>query len=254
MSGRLAGKTAFITGAASGIGKAIATLFAEAGARVALADRDAGSGEALAKAIGGAALFLALDVTDEAEWRAGLDRAAASFGRLDILVNNAGIGPGGSIEKTTLAEWRQVHAVNLDSVFLGCKYGIPHLRAAGGGSIINLSSVAGIIGTPSLAAYGSSKAAVRQLTKSVALHCAARKDGIRCNSIHPTFIETPMVEAMIASSKAPERTRAALEAQVPLGRLGQADEVAALALYLASDESRFVTGAEFVIDGGLSAA
>jgi 3(or 17)beta-hydroxysteroid dehydrogenase len=253
VTGRLAGKSAFVTGAASGIGKAIAARFAAEGARVALADRDAAGGERAAAAIGGAALFLALEVTQEAEWVAQLERAAAALGRLDILVNSAGIGPGGSIEKTTLEDWRQVHAVNLDGVFLGCKHGIPHLRRAGGGAIVNVSSIAGIIGTPSLAAYGSSKAAVRQLTKSVALHCARRKDGIRCNSIHPSFIATPMVEAMIAASKAPERTRAALEAQVPLGRLGEAEEVAALALYLASDEAHFVTGAEFVIDGGLSA-
>ena len=170
---------------------------------------------------------------------------------LDIVVNNAGIGTWGTIEKTSLEEWRRVHAVNLDGVFLGCKHGIPHLRASGGGSIINLSSVAGIIGTPTLSAYGSSKGAVRQLTKSVALHCAGRKDGIRCNSIYPTFIATPMLELMIADSKSPERTRAALATQIPLGRLGEAGEIAALALYLASDELRFVTGAEFVIDGGL---
>ena len=253
MGGRLAGKAAFVTGAASGLGQAIAMRFAEEGARVALADRDTEGGERVATAIGAAGLFLRLDVTQEAQWLAQLGRAAAAFGRLDILVNNAGIGPLGSIEKTTLEEWRGVHAVNLDGVFLGCKHGIPHLRAAGGGSIVNMSSIAGIIGTPTLAAYGASKAAVRQLTKSVALHCAQRRDGIRCNSIHPTFIETPMVEAMIAAAKAPERARAGLAAQVPLGRLGQAEEVAALALYLASDESRFVTGAEFVIDGGLSA-
>ena len=253
MGGRLAGKAAFVTGAASGLGQAIAMRFAEEGARVALADRDTEGGERVATAIGAAGLFLRLDVTQEAQWLAQLGRAAAVFGRLDILVNNAGIGPLGSIEKTTLEEWRGVHAVNLDGVFLGCKHGIPHLRAAGGGSIVNMSSVAGIIGTPTLAAYGASKAAVRQLTKSVALHCAQRRDGIRCNSIHPTFIETPMVEAMIAAAKAPERARAGLASQVPLGRLGQAEEVAALALYLASDESRFVTGAEFVVDGGLSA-
>ena len=254
MGGRLAGKAAFVTGAASGLGQAIAMRFAEEGARVALADRDTEGGERVATAIGAAGLFLRLDVTQEAQWLAQLGRAAAAFGRLDILVNNAGIGPLGSIEKTTLEEWRGVHAVNLDGVFLGCKHGIPHLRAAGGGSIVNMSSIAGIIGTPTLAAYGASKAAVRQLTKSVALHCAQRRDGIRCNSIHPSFIETPMVEAMIAAAKAPERARAGLASQVPLGRLGQAEEVAALALYLASDEARQVTGTHVSIDGGWTAA
>jgi 3(or 17)beta-hydroxysteroid dehydrogenase len=250
---RLAGKVAFVTGAASGIGRAIALRFAQEGAWVVVADRDEAGGRATADEIGAAALALAHDVTSEEQWIANLARGAAGFGRLDILVNNAGIGPSGSIEKTTLEEWRRVHAVNLDGVFLGCKHAIAHLRAAGGGAIVNVSSVAGMIGTPSLAAYGSSKAAVRQLTKSVALYCAGRKDGIRCNSIHPTFVATPMVEAMVASAKVPERARLALTAQVPLGRLGETAEVAALALYLASDEARFVTGAEFVIDGGLTA-
>ena len=250
---RLAGKSAFVTGGASGLGRAIARRFAAEGARVAVADIDAAGGRDTAATIGAAALFLAHDVTAEADWIANLARAAAAFGRLDILVNNAGIGPAGTIEKTSLEEWRRIHAVNLDGVFLGCKHAIPHLRAAGGGAIINMSSVAGLMGTPTLAAYGSSKGAVRQLTKSVALHCAARRDAIRCNSIHPVFTATPMVEQMIAASKAPDETRRALAAQVPLGRLGEADEVAALALYLASDESRFVTGGEFVIDGGITA-
>jgi len=250
---RLAGKSAFVTGGASGIGRAIALRFAAEGARVAVAYIDAAGGRETAATIGSAALFLAHDVTAEADWVANLERAAAAFGRLDILVNNAGIGPASTIEKTSLEEWRRVHAVNLDGVFLGCKHAIPHLRAAGGGAIINMSSVAAMMGTPTLAAYGSSKAAVAQLSKSVALHCAARRDAIRCNSIHPVFTATPMVEKMIAGSRAPDETRRALAAQVPLGRLGEAEEVAALALYLASDESRFVTGGEFVIDGGITA-
>jgi 3(or 17)beta-hydroxysteroid dehydrogenase len=253
MSGRLAGKSAFVTGAASGLGRAMALRFAEEGALVAVADLDEGGGRAVVAAIGEAALFLRHDVTVEADWIGNLSRAAAEFGRLDILVNNAGVGPTGTIEKTSLDEWRRVHAVNLDGVFLGCKHGIPHLRASGGGAILNMSSVAALMGTPTLTAYGSSKAAVAQLTKSVALHCAARRDNIRCNSLHPVFAATPMVERMIAAAKAPERARAALVEQVPLGRLADPDEVAALALYLVSDEARFVTGGEFVIDGGITA-
>jgi 3(or 17)beta-hydroxysteroid dehydrogenase len=253
MTARLAGKAAFVTGAASGIGRAIARRFAEEGARIALADIDEAGLAAVAEAIGPAALALRHDVADEPDWLANLARAAAAFGRLDIVVNNAGIGPAGTIEKTSLAEWRRIHAINLDGVFLGCKHALPHLRASGGGAILNMSSVAALMGTPTLTAYGSSKAAVAQLTKSVALHCAAQRDGIRCNSIHPVFIATPMVEQMIAGSKSPDETRAALAAQVPLGRLGSAEEVAAMALYLASDEARFVTGGAFVIDGGITA-
>jgi 3(or 17)beta-hydroxysteroid dehydrogenase len=253
VSGRLAGKAAFVTGAASGIGRAIAERFAAEGARVAIADLDEPGARRVAASLGAASLAVPLDVADEAAWIAALEAAASSFGRLDILVNNAGIGPLGTIEKTSLAEWRRVHAVNLDGVFLGCKHALPHLRRAGGGSIVNMSSVAGLIGTPTLVAYGSSKAAVRMLTKSVALHCARRRDGIRCNSIHPVFTETPMVEAMVGAARQPDAAREALAAQVPLGRLGRAEEVAAMAAWLASDEAALVTGAEFVIDGGLTA-
>ncbi len=170
-----------------------------------------------------------------------------------MLVNNAGVATIGDVERTSLAEWRRVHAVNLDGTFLGCKYAIPRLRAAGGGAIINMSSIAGIIGVHNLAAYCSSKGAVRLLTKSVALRCARRKDNIRCNSIHPVYAETPMVQQMLASAPDPAAQRGALEAMVPMGRLARPEEVADLALFLASDESRFVTGAEFVIDGGLTA-
>jgi NAD(P)-dependent dehydrogenase (short-subunit alcohol dehydrogenase family) len=253
MSGRLAGKAAFVTGGASGIGRAIAERFVAEGARVAVADRDEPGARQVADSLGAAALAVPLDVTDEAAWIAALGTAADAFGRLDVLVNNAGIGPLGTIEKTSLEEWRRVHAVNLDGVFLGCKHVLPHLRRAGGGSIVNMSSVAGLIGTPTLVAYGSSKAAVRMLTKSVALHCARRRDGIRCNSIHPVFTETPMVEAMVGGAREPAAAREALAAQIPLGRLARAEEVAAMAVWLASDEAALVTGAEFVIDGGLSA-
>jgi len=253
MSGRLAGKAAFVTGGASGIGRAIAERFVAEGARVAVADRDEPGARQVAASLGAAALAVPLDVTDEAAWIAALETVAAAFGRLDILVNNAGIGPLGTIEKTSLEEWRRVHAVNLDGVFLGCKHALPHLRRAGGGSIVNMSSVAGLIGTPTLVAYGSSKAAVRMLTKSVALHCARRRDGIRCNSIHPVFTETPMVAAMIGVAREPAEARGALAAQIPLGRLGRPEEVAAMAVWLASDEASLVTGAEFVIDGGLTA-
>jgi 3(or 17)beta-hydroxysteroid dehydrogenase len=251
-AGRLAGKVALVTGAASGLGRAIGGRFAAEGARVVIADIDETAGRAAAQAIGEAARFVAHDVTREASWTAALDAAHAAFGRLDVLVNNAGVATIGDVERTTLEEWRFVHAVNLDGTFLGCKHGIPRLRASGGGSIINMSSIAGIIGVHNLAAYCSSKGAVRLLTKSVALRCARRKDNIRCNSIHPVYAATPMVDRMLASAADPAGQRAALEGMIPLGRLAEPGEIADLALFLASDESRFITGAEFVIDGGLT--
>jgi NAD(P)-dependent dehydrogenase (short-subunit alcohol dehydrogenase family) len=250
---RLAGKAAFITGAASGLGRAMAKAFIAEGARVAIADIDEGRGQELAAALGAGAVFLAHDVTDEAQWRRNFDAAVQAFGALHILVNNAGIGTRGNVETTSLAEWRRIHAVNLDGPFLGCKYAIPLIAAAGGGAIINISSVAGLIGARDSAAYCASKGGVRLLTKSVALHCAHRRNGIRCNSIHPVYTDTPMVDQMVAASPQPEKMRAALEAMIPMGRLGTPEELAAMAVYLASDESRFVTGAEFVFDGGYTA-
>ena len=251
---RLDGKVAYVTGAASGLGRAIAERFVREGASVAIADINREAGEALARELGAAAHFIEHDVTREEAWIDGLAAAARKFAQLDILVNNAGIAIIATIEKTTLAQWRQVHAVNLDGVFLGCKHVLPHLREAGGGSIINLSSIAGLIGDPALPAYCSSKGGVRLLTKSVALHCARRRDNIRCNSIHPVFAETPMLESFFANARQPEETRAALAKAIPLGRFAKPEEIAAMALYLASDEARFVTGAEFTIDGGLTAA
>jgi len=251
--GRLQGKAALVTGGASGLGRAIAIAFAAEGARVAIADINYEGTETVAREIGDAALAVELDVREEASWERALAAAVERLGGLHILVNNAGIGILNNVERTTLEEWRLVHSVNLDGVFLGCKHGIRHIAAAGGGAILNMSSVAGLIGAHNMAAYCSSKGAVRLLTKSVALHCARRKNGVRCNSIHPVYAATPMVDRMVASSRDPEAMRRALAEAIPLGRLGEPEEVAAMAVYLASDESRLVTGAEFVIDGGLSA-
>jgi NAD(P)-dependent dehydrogenase (short-subunit alcohol dehydrogenase family) len=251
--GRLAGKAAFITGAASGLGRAMAIAFAAEDARVAIADVDASRGGAVAKEIGEAAIFLAHDVRSEEQWVANLAAAVRAFGHLDTLVNNAGVGVRGNVETTTLEQWHWVNAVNLDGPFLGCKHAIPLMAAAGGGGIINISSVAGLIGARDSAAYCASKGGVRLLTKSVALHCAHRRNGVRCNSIHPVYTDTPMVDQMVAASKQPEKMRQALMDMVPLGRLGTPEELAAMAVYLVSDESRFVTGAEFVFDGGYTA-
>jgi NAD(P)-dependent dehydrogenase (short-subunit alcohol dehydrogenase family) len=250
--GRLSGKAALITGAASGIGRAAARLFAAEGARLALTDRDEAGLAAAAVACGGALTFVH-DVTDEARWRAVVDETMAKLGRLDVLVNSAGIAVIGNIEQASLDDWRRTNAVNGDGTFLGCREAVRAMKATGGGSIVNLSSVAGIIGDGQSAAYCASKGAVRLLTKSVALHCARRGYGIRCNSVHPSFTATPMVEAVIARSKSPDKVREGFSQAAPLGRMGRPEEVAAAILYLASDESAFTTGAELVVDGGLTA-
>src|ERR1700722_13285757 len=249
-AGRLAGKVALITGAASGIGRATATLFHAEGAKVAATDRN----ETGLKALGADAdLVLAQDVTNEARWREVIDAVLAALGRLDILVNSAGVAVLGNIETTTLDDWRKVNAVNAEGTFLGCREAVRAMKASGGGSIVNLSSVAGIIGDGSSLAYCACKGAVRLLTKSAALHCARAGLGIRVNSVHPSFAETPMVLEGIARAKDPARIRAGLERAAPMGRMGKAEEVANTILFLASDVSSFTTGAEFMVDGGPTA-
>ena len=249
-AGRLGGKVALITGAASGIGRAAAAMFHAEGAKVVATDRNEAG---LATLGSDADLVLPQDVTDEARWREVIDAAVAAFGRLDILVNSAGVGTLGSIETTTLADWRMTNAVNVEGTFLGCREAVRVMKETGGGSIVNLSSVAGIIGDASSVAYCASKGAVRLMTKSAALHCARAGYKIRFNSVHPSFAETPMVLEGIARAKDPERVRAGLARAAPMGRMGRAEEVAATILFLASDESSFTTGAEFMVDGGLTA-
>ena len=251
--GRLEGKTALVTGAASGIGLQTSIRLAEEGALVMMTDINLEEGLQQAEKLGTNATFLKLDITEEEEWISVLDETVKRFGRLDILVNSAGMVLIADVEQITLEDWRKVHAVNLDGTFLGCKHGVRVMKEFGAGSIINLSSVSGMIGGFNLAAYNSSKGAVRMLTKSVALHCARAGYGIRCNSIHPTFIETPMLELMIRNSPDPEKARKTLVRQVPLRRIGKPDDVANMIVYLASDESTFVTGTEMVIDGGVIA-
>jgi 3(or 17)beta-hydroxysteroid dehydrogenase len=248
-AGRLAGKRALITGAASGIGRATAALFHAEGAKVAAADRNE---MGLATLGADADLTFALDVTDEARWREVVDTVVSAFGRLDILVNSAGIAALGTIESTSLAEWRRINMVNAEGTFLGCREAVRVMKEHGG-SIVNLSSVAGVIGDAHSLAYCASKGAVRLLTKSAALHCARSGYGIRVNSVHPSFAETPMVMDGIAASKDPDRVRAGLARAAPMGRMGKAEEIAATILFLASDESSFTTGAEVMVDGGLTA-
>ncbi len=248
---RLAGKTVFITGGASGIGRATAQRALEHGAHVAIGDIDVAAGEAFAAATAGVHCER-LDVTSDESWTAAIAGVERRFGALDGVVNSAGVFIIGDIEKISLEDWRRTHAVNLDGVFLGCRHAVRAMKTRGG-SIVNMSSVSGLVGGHNVVAYNSSKGAVRMLTKSVALHCAKEKYGIRCNSVHPTFVDTPMYQTTLSRAREPERIRTALVSQVPLGRVAQPNEIADLIVYLLSDESAFVTGAEMVIDGGLTA-
>lgn len=250
---RLQGKTALITGAGSGLGLATARYFAREGARVVLTDIDAPSVEAEAarlSAAGHLVTALAHDVTQEADW----DRVIVAAGALDVLVNNAGVGRLGSIEQASLADWRAVLEINLDGVFLGTQKAIAAMKERGG-SIINVSSIEGIIGEPNLVAYNASKGGVRLLTKSAALHCAAHGYNIRVNSLHPGYIATPMVSGALASMPADmaQALQADIVNRIPLGRLALAEEIAPALVFMASDESCYMTGSELVIDGGYTA-
>ena len=248
MAGRLAGKVALISGAARGMGESEARLFAGEGAQVVLGDVLEDQGRAAVENIaqqGGSATFVPLDVTHEQDWQRAVETAEQTYARLDILVNNAGIVRMAPLDETSLEAWNEVIGVNQTGVFLGMKHAVPALRRAGGGSIVNISSIAGLIGLPNIPAYQASKGAVRLLTKNAAVQYAT--DKIRVNSVHPGRIETPMTAPL-----APER-REMLLRLAPLGRDGTAEEVAYGVLYLASDESSYVTGAELVIDGGYTA-
>ncbi len=257
MSGRLRGKTALVTGAAQGIGRATALALAREGARVLLTDLNSEGAEAAAKSIdaeigAGTAFAMRHDVTSEQDWTAAIARARETLGGLSVLVNNAGIAQLGSVEDLSLDDWRRGMSVNADSVFLGCKYALPLMRESQPGSIVNLSSIAGLIASHNFAVYNASKAAVWLLSKSVALHCARNGWDIRCNSVHPTFIRTPILDSLVGD-RDEQTVLGKLARQVPLGRLGEADDVASAIVYLASDESRFMTGAELKLDGGISA-
>ena len=248
MAGRLSGKVALISGAARGMGESEARLFAREGAQVVLGDILEDQGRAAVENIaqqGGSATFVPLDVTREQDWQRAIETAEQIYGRLDILVNNAGIVRMAPLDETSLEAWNEVIGVNQTGVFLGMKHAVPAMRRAGGGSIVNISSIAGLIGLPNIPAYQASKGAVRLLTKNAAVQYAT--DKIRVNSVHPGRIETPMTAPL-----APER-REMLLRLTPLGRDGTAEEVAYGVLYLASDESSYVTGAELVIDGGYTA-
>ncbi len=255
---RLAGKIALVTGAAQGIGAGIVRAFVDEGATVWLTDLAAEPAEREAALVGHGATAAVLDVRDEAAWVATYARILDRDGRIDIVVNNAGITgldmPGAhDPENTSLDDWRAVHATNLDGVFLGCKHAIRAMRPARTGSIINMSSRSGLVGIPGAAAYASSKAAVRNHSKSVALWCAQQGLRIRCNSVYPAAIMTPIWDAMLGAEPGRDARMARLVADTPLHRFGTVEEVAAIVVYLASDESTYTTGTEFNIDGGLLA-
>ncbi len=254
MEGRVAGKVAIVTGAASnpGLGYVTAMTLAREGAKVVVTDLDLPGAEACAAAIrdaGGKALALMQDVTDEMRWQEVIAETTAAFGKLDVLVNNAGIAVLAPIEQLSLAQWNKQIEVNLTSVFLGCKAAIPALRAAGGGSIVNLSSVAGLVGLPTCSAYSASKGGVRIMSKSIAVELG--KDNIRCNSVHPGVIWTNMQAAATGASE-PSGVDAGVS-RIPLGRVGKAEDIANCVLYLASDESNYVTGTELTVDAGMTA-
>ncbi|TNE49797.1 MAG: SDR family oxidoreductase [Sphingomonadales bacterium] len=250
---KLNNKICVVTGGARGIGKAVCEAFADEGARVVLTDIDEAEGAASAEEIG--AEFVPLDVRDEAQW----DRLLELHPQIDVLVNNAGVtgfedsaGPHDP-ENASLADWKAVHAVNTDGTFLGCRYALKAMKAKGAGSIINMSSRSGLVGIPGAAAYAASKAAIRNHSKSVALYAAQNGWAIRCNSVHPAAILTPIWEPMLGDGPDREEKMAALVADTPLKRFGSVQEVAALCVYLASDDSAYMTGSELMLDGGLLA-
>ena len=250
MTERLKDKVALITGAAQGLGKEMAKSMMAEGAEVYISDINQ---DQLDKTVKELSCFgISLDVTKSEDWENAIDHIKEKSGSLNILVNNAGIGNGGDIESTDMETWKLVHNVNLDSVFIGCKYALPLMRDSGNGSIINISSMSGIVASHNTSAYNSSKAAVRHLSKSIALHCAKSTNLVRCNSIHPVFTRTAMVQSMIDA--APERNiEQKLIQQIPIRKLAEPIDIANAAIFLASDESSFITGTELLIDGGLSA-
>lgn len=259
MAGRVQGKLALVTGAAQGLGAAQARMLAREGARVLCTDiNEAGAHQTAAdidaECGAGTAFACKLDVTSPEQWDAAIAEAAEKLGGLSILVNNAGVGVRGNIETCTYEEWKRGFAINVDSVFLGCQKALPLMRDHQPGSIVNISSIAGLIASDTMPGYNASKAAVWMLSKSVALYCAKMGWNIRCNSVHPTFIDTPILDGMVASTgKEKSIIMDKLARQIPLKRVGEPDDIANGVLYLASDESKFMTGAELKLDGGISA-
>ena len=257
MSGRVEGKKAFITGGAQGLGAAMARMLAAQGAKVSIADINHEGAKAVAAEINaehgeGTAFAFPLDVTKEDQWIFALEEADAAMGGISVLVNNAGISRGGDIEQLSFEDWKLVMSVNVDSVFLGTKHALKYMRQNQPGSIINISSIAGLIAAHNSPVYNASKAGVWLLSKGIALHCAKQGLDIRSNSVHPTFIDTPILDKY-RDRFGQDLMQQKLGKQVPIGRLGRPEEVGWALVFLASDESSFMTGSEVVIDGGISA-
>ena len=254
-AGRLAGKRALITGGAQGLGLAFGEAFRAEGAEVVLTDIQEEKVQDAARRIGG--VGLRHDVTSPEDWAAAVDGAVAAMGGLDVLVHNAGVGSFGSVETESLESYRRVMAIDCDSVFIGTQAAMPALKDSGNASVVVISSVASMIADGNFLAYNVAKAGVAMMTKSIALHGArlAKKGGplVRCNSVHPVFTRTAILDPMIAMKGSQDEGEAALVRQIPLGRLGEPEEVASIVTYLASDESRFVTGSSFTVDGGITA-
>ena len=245
----LTGRRALVTGGASGIGEAIAKRLAATGAQVMIGDVDTVAGASVANSFGGQ--FVSLDVAREDDWAAAMATLEAAFGGLDILVNNAGITIMGSIEEISLADFQLTVNVDLVGVFLGCKAAIALMKSGGGGAIVNISSTAGLKASANLAAYNAAKAGVTLLTKSVALHCAEQRYGIRCNSVHPGVIRTPILDKVMAQVSDPQALMAGFVAQHPIGNIGDTADIADIVHYLVGPRAKFITGSEFVVDGGL---
>ena len=258
-TGRCAGKLALVTGAAQGLGRAHATRLAQEGARVLCTDVNGEGAQETARliedAIGtGTAFAMAHDVTDPHAWDAAVAAARDQMGGLNVLVNNAGIGVAGNIETCEFEDWKRCFSVNVDSIFHGCQKALPLMREHAPGSIINISSIAGLIASDTMPAYNASKAAVWMLSKSIALHCAKNNMDIRCNSVHPTFVDTPILDGTAQSFNLDKDVlMGKLARQIPLRKVGDPDDIANAVVYLASDESKFMTGAELKLDGGISA-
>jgi len=254
---RVKNKVAIVTGGASGLGKSSAILLAREGAKIVVTDLNEGHGKEVVQMIreeGGEAIFIKQDVSKESEWGMVINATMETFGKLHVLANAAGIAIGGNVEEVTLTDWKKLLSINLDGSFLGTQYAIKAMKVTGeGGSIINFSSIEGLIGDPNLTAYNASKGGVTIFTKSVALHCAKQGYGIRVNSIHPAYIWTPMVENLLKAQGDLEEGKKQLESLHPIGHMGEPDDIGYGVVYLASDESKFMTGAELVIDGGYTA-